>query len=248
MSKYFVEGLRETEEDGIFFVDDDEAEFWTVYRRDHDGFGMAMFDLCIKEEAEKLVHVLEERDALLASQNAKQDKPVMYAIIDPYGKPYMSEFCVSPNADDLASEVESLNHDLAWEDSEGGRYVVAPLYTAPPAPAVPSFDEWLESTGTHPVGWVREVMEESYNACRAAMQSQPQTAPQNIPNIIPDGYKLVPVDLLEELRDAAYEDKEHYAELYKSRICIGRWKYEYEKLTTIYNRVDSLLTAAPQPE
>jgi hypothetical protein len=43
------------------------------------------------------------------------------------------------------------------------------LYTTPPTPAVPSFDEWLESTGTHPVGWVREVMEGSYNACRAAM-------------------------------------------------------------------------------
>lgn len=43
------------------------------------------------------------------------------------------------------------------------------LLTAPPAPAVPSFDEWLESTGTHPVGWVREAMEESYNACRAAI-------------------------------------------------------------------------------
>jgi hypothetical protein len=72
MSKYFIDGLRETEEDGIFSVDDDEAEFWTVCRRDHDGFGMAMFDLCIKEEAEKLVQVLEERDALLLENAAMQ--------------------------------------------------------------------------------------------------------------------------------------------------------------------------------
>lgn len=65
MNTYFVDGLRETEEDGIFSVDDDEAEFWTVYRRDHDGCGMAMFDLLFKEEAETLVQVLEERDGLL---------------------------------------------------------------------------------------------------------------------------------------------------------------------------------------
>lgn len=68
MDAYFIDGLRETEEDGIFRVDDDEAEFWTVYRRDHDGCGMAMFDLLFKEEAEKLVQMLEERDTLLAAQ------------------------------------------------------------------------------------------------------------------------------------------------------------------------------------
>lgn len=39
-----------------------------------------------------------------------------------------------------------------------------------PAPVVPTFDEWLTSTGRKPVAWVREVMEESYNACRAAMK------------------------------------------------------------------------------
>ncbi|HIE0170381.1 TPA: hypothetical protein ACXI8G_000922 [Serratia marcescens] len=52
-------------------------------------------------------------------------------------------------------------------ESEQAHYVLSLINSA--APAVPSFDEWLESTGTHPVGWVREVMEESYNACRAAM-------------------------------------------------------------------------------
>ncbi|WP_392586893.1 hypothetical protein AB3M75_20050 [Serratia ureilytica] len=228
MNKYFIDGLRETEEEGIFPVDDDEAEFWTVYRRDHDGFGMAMFDLCIKEEAEKLVQVLEERDALRAIQNAKQDKPIMYAIIDPYGKPYMSEFCVSPNADDLEGEVEGLNHDLAWEDSEGGRYAVAPLYTAPPVPAVPSFDEWLESTGTHPVGWVREVMEESYNACRAAMLAQQQNQPQNIPNNIPAGWKLVPVDPTKDMLRAG-------------QSVVGFW------LNTI-KCYEAMLAVAPQPK
>lgn len=47
---------------------------------------------------------------------------------------------------------------------------VIKLFTFPPAPIeMPSFDEWLTSTGRKPVAWVREVMEESYNACHAAM-------------------------------------------------------------------------------
>lgn len=62
------------------------------------------------------------------------------------------------------------------------------VYTAQPAPAVPSFDEWLERTGTHPVGWVRGVMEESYNACRAAMLES-VAATSSIP-IISGSYKL----------------------------------------------------------
>ncbi|MGY6357012.1 hypothetical protein [Citrobacter amalonaticus] len=61
---------------------------------------------------------------------------------------------------------------------------IAPLYSVPPAPVVlPSFDEWLTSTGRKPVAWVREVMEESYNACRAAMLqgSQPVSNRDELP-------------------------------------------------------------------
>lgn len=44
------------------------------------------------------------------------------------------------------------------------------LYTAPPAPAfVPTFDEWLHIRGNKPLGWVKDAMRESYDACRAAM-------------------------------------------------------------------------------
>lgn len=47
---------------------------------------------------------------------------------------------------------------------------VTPLYIKPqPRPIVPTFDEWLESRGSKPLGWVRDVMRESYEACRAAM-------------------------------------------------------------------------------
>ncbi|MFV9376901.1 hypothetical protein ABQ485_19970 [Citrobacter portucalensis] len=39
----------------------------------------------------------------------------------------------------------------------------------PPAPVVPTFDEWLELRGNKPLGWVKDAMRESYDACRAAI-------------------------------------------------------------------------------
>ena len=55
--------------------------------------------------------------------------------------------------------------------------------TAPPAPvvnpeftgatAVPTFEEWLSTQENKPLGWVRDSMKESYDACRAAMLAQP---------------------------------------------------------------------------
>ncbi|SPZ32143.1 Uncharacterised protein [Raoultella planticola] len=40
---------------------------------------------------------------------------------------------------------------------------------AQPATVVPTFDEWLEIRGSKPLGWVKDAMRESYDACRAAM-------------------------------------------------------------------------------
>lgn len=99
------------------------------------------------------------------------------------------------------------------------------VFTAPPAPAVPSFDEWLESTGTHPVGWVREAMEESYNACRAAMLNHVVDANEKtaekcecssidycenclramLAQPVSSGYKVVPVELTDRMIDAFNE-------------------------------------------
>ncbi|MDM3295862.1 hypothetical protein [Citrobacter sp. Cc139] len=60
-----------------------------------------------------------------------------------------------------------------------------PLYTAPPAPVVPTFDEWLEIRGNKPLGWVKDAMRESYDACRAAMLqgSQPVSNRDELPVI-----------------------------------------------------------------
>lgn len=51
----------------------------------------------------------------------------------------------------------------------------------PPAPVVPTFDEWLEIRGNKPLGWVKDAMRESYDACRAAMLQA-----GNYP-VVPDG-------------------------------------------------------------
>ena len=51
---------------------------------------------------------------------------------------------------------------------------------------VPTFDEWLEIRGNKPLGWVKDAMRESYDACRAAML---QGADGNSP-VVPDGLRL----------------------------------------------------------
>ncbi|MFV7280551.1 hypothetical protein ACNPG5_06360 [Citrobacter cronae] len=47
--------------------------------------------------------------------------------------------------------------------------IVDKFRTSQPAPVVPTFDEWLEICGNKPLGWVKDAMRESYDACRAAM-------------------------------------------------------------------------------
>lgn len=82
----------------------------------------------------------------------------------------------------LASlEAEAVHQVLtgdAWVDLSKGAAdsqrrvgaIVRTLYTAPPEPvSVPTFDEWLEIRGNKPLGWVKDAMRESYDACRAAM-------------------------------------------------------------------------------
>ncbi|HCD8860567.1 TPA: hypothetical protein NF036_004451 [Escherichia coli] len=69
---------------------------------------------------------------------------------------------------------------------------IAPLYTAPTAQVVPTFDEWLAIRGNKPLGWVKDAMRESYDACRAAML-QADNSP-----VTQDGYVLVPKKLTAE--------------------------------------------------
>ncbi|MBW9460949.1 hypothetical protein FHC49_06135 [Kluyvera sp. EC_51] len=78
------------------------------------------------------------------------------------GEPVM--YC---SAETIAAAKDG-EHLLRTLSSPSGECVI-PLYIAPPAPVVPSFDEWLKSSGQKPLGWVKEAMRDSYDACRAAM-------------------------------------------------------------------------------
>ncbi len=65
------------------------------------------------------------------------------------------------------------------------------FYVAQPAPVVPTFDEWLELSGNKPLGWVKDAMRESYDACRAAMLAAAPQSPGSEPATVPG--KWIPV-------------------------------------------------------
>ena len=67
-----------------------------------------------------------------------------------------------------------------------------------------------------------------------------QAAPVNSP-VIPDGYVMVPKDLLSELRDWAHPEIEKYCEMWE-----GRRDSEFPALRKVIADADALLAAAPQ--
>ncbi|HAG7413659.1 TPA: hypothetical protein HGR07_01945 [Escherichia coli] len=87
----------------------------------------------------------------------------------------------------------------------------------PPAPVVPTFDEWLELRGNKPLGWVKDAMRESYDACRAAMlqaanspvigidmASEPDRSVE-VRYLAPPGYVMVPKVVTPEIGNAINE-------------------------------------------
>lgn len=65
---------------------------------------------------------------------------------------------------------------------------------------------------------------------------------------VPDGYALVPVELLESLRSSAHFEKASYAASFGSHIDTGRWKDEYEELEKVCTEIDQIIAAVPQKE
>jgi hypothetical protein len=61
--------------------------------------------------------------------------------------------------------------------------------------------------------------------------------------VIPDGYVMVPIDLLSELRDWAHPEIEKYYEMWK-----GRRDSEFPALRKVIADADAMLAAAPQPQ
>ncbi|HCF8683990.1 TPA: DUF551 domain-containing protein [Klebsiella pneumoniae] len=61
--------------------------------------------------------------------------------------------------------------------------------------------------------------------------------------VIPEGYVMVPVDLLSELRDWAHPEIEKYCEMWE-----GRRDREFPALRKVITDADALLVASPQPQ
>ncbi|EKN4025293.1 hypothetical protein NUA08_004320 [Yersinia enterocolitica] len=83
--------------------------------------------------------------------------------------------------------------------------------------------------------------------CQKPIVATPQL---NSPEIL-DGWKLVPIELINNLRDTAHFEKAWCADVYGDFIGTGRWKDEYEQLTITCKAVDELLSplpAAPEKE
>ena len=97
-----------------------------------------------------------------------------------------------------------------WPASRAEMGDVLLYRSAPPAPvSVPTFDEWLEIRGNKPLGWVKDAMRESYEACRAAML---QGADGNSP-VIPDGWVLVPIEPTPDMREAYHQAQAEYEDV-----------------------------------
>ncbi|AIM22426.1 hypothetical protein SERRSCBI_14140 [Serratia sp. SCBI] len=82
---------------------------------------------------------------------------------------------------------------------------LTPLYTAPPAPAVP--DEATAENVEELSGYVstykmtdseRDIAAEVWNACRAAMLAQPVSQRYTLP----EGFKLMPLEITDEIAEA----------------------------------------------
>lgn len=110
----------------------------------------------------------------------------------------------------------------------------------PPAPVVPTFDEWLELRGNKPLGWVKDAMRESYDACRAAML-QAGNSP-----VTPDGWipvsermpdKLIPVMVM-------YEDGEMWSAMWNGNRWDDGTEYPDPHSVTHWQK----MPAAPQQE
>lgn len=102
---------------------------------------------------------------LLARREASKE-PLMYTVTFDGQIEEIGGDCQSFKREDCQQYIEW----LCDEDNQDG-YAVTPLFSATPLQdmTVPTFDEWIKSTGDNPLGWVRDAMRESYDACRAAM-------------------------------------------------------------------------------
>lgn len=90
---------------------------------------------------------------------------------------------------------------LIWgkQNSEAGD---VPLYRHPQQLVVPTFEEWCQQTQQKPLGWVKDIMREAYDGCRAAMPAATRQPPGSDPATVPGGW--IPVSERMPENDGAY--------------------------------------------
>lgn len=131
---------------------------------------------------------------------------------------------------------------LAW--SAMPRAALKSLLQAQPVPVVPydfDFDRfndvvWLECVASNP----HMHSPTTSIIARVALELNKRILAGNSP-VIPEGYVMVPKDLLSELRDWAHPEIEKYCEMWE-----GRRDSEFPALRKVIADADALLAAAPQ--
>lgn len=97
---------------------------------------------------------------------------------------------------------------ISQDDINEHEITCTPLYRhAQPATVVPTFEEWLELRGNKPLGWVKDAMRESYDACRAAMLAAAQhdtPALNSVQSVVTVPGKWIPVSERMPENDGAY--------------------------------------------
>ncbi|BEL74392.1 hypothetical protein [Serratia marcescens] len=111
-------------------------------------------------------------------------------------------------------------------ESEQAHYVLSLINNAASAPAVPdkkTFEQVAEEVADDIGGYsIRDCIVAAlwWNACRAAMLAQPVSSSYRLNSpVIPDGWKLVPVEPTEEMLRAAYRESGVYsAKAYRAML------------------------------
>lgn len=67
---------------------------------------------------------------------------------------------------------------------------------------VPTFEEWCQQTQQKPLGWVKDIMREAYDGCRAAMPEATPKPPGSDPATVPGGW--IPVSERMPENDGVY--------------------------------------------
>lgn len=160
------------------------------------------------ETVEMLVRALEEKSRALADAERERDDWVEHSRRMEYRAIEAKELLANREAqpvlyaseETLAYAKEGEKSLVTWSEPMGD--AVIPLYTAPPAPAVPdkkTFEQVAEEVADDIGGYsIRDCIVAAlwWNACRAAMLAQP----------VSSGYKLPPHvyrELVNSLRDTA---------------------------------------------